>query len=213
MSVSAPPQTQDRHYPMKRAGHERRRNDILETARVLLSEEGYESFSMRRVASGAGIHLKTLQHYFPSKEQLIQSTLEFTDALYTSTAEAIKSNRGSPVEHFEEYIRYLLEDDKNRQTAGFFYQLWAQAHVDAKTNRVMEKIYRNHIGNLERLMQAINPDLPDETRRQRAVIVAALIEGLMLFVGYGKKSPANAKGIEEQTLSLCRNLARNADIG
>lgn len=190
-------------------GHEKRRNDILETARILLSEEGYESLSMRKVASGTGIHLKTLQHYFPSKDLLIQSTLEFTDALYTSTADAIKSNTSSPDEHFEQYIRYLLDDDKNRQTAGFFYQLWAKAHIDEKTNRVMEKIYKNHIGNLERLMQAVNPDMSDATRKQRAVIVAALIEGLMLFVGYGKKCPASAKGVEEQTLSLCKSLAKH----
>ena len=196
--------------PNKRAGHEQRRQDILETARILLSEEGYEALSLRKVARGAGIHLKTLQHYFPSKEILIQSTLEFTDALYTSKTNTITSKAGSAIEHFEEYLRYLLDDDKNRQTAGFFYQLWARAHVDKKTNRVMEKIYKSHIGNLERLMEAVNPELPTSIRRQRAVIVAATIEGLMLFVGYGKKCPANAKGVEKETISLCKSLALNA---
>jgi len=211
MPDSPSPLKRTKSSPVKRVGHEQRRRDILESARVLLSEEGYEALSMRKVASRAGIHLKTLQHYFPSKELLIQSTLEFTDALYTNTSNAITANAGSPIEHFEEYIRYLLDDDKNQQTAGFFYQLWARAHVDSKTNQVMEKIYKSHIGNLEQLMESVNPTLPKAIRKQRAVIVAALIEGLMLFVGYGKKCPASANGVEKETISLCITLAMRAE--
>ena len=102
-----------------RASSEKRKKAILEATRILLSEQGYDQFSLRKVAAAVGIHLKTLQNYFPSKESLIQSTLEYTSAIYIQASEDLPAT-ADPVKRFEKYIRFLLDDDKDRQSAGFF---------------------------------------------------------------------------------------------
>jgi hypothetical protein len=48
-------------------------------------------------------------------------------------------------------------------------------------------------------------------RKQRAVMIAALIEGMMLFLGYGKKRPKNTAHIENEIIALCTNLAVTND--
>ena len=62
------------------------------------------------------------------------------------------------------------------------------AHVDENTNNIMEQIYQAHTDNIENLIKAINPDMGNHMRKQRAVMIAALIEGMMLFLGYGKNA-------------------------
>lgn len=190
-----------------RSSSQRRSREILEAARVLLSEQGYEQFSLRKVAASAGIHLKTLQHYYPSKDVLLQSTLEYTDSLYLNTTREILAGEGDARDHFETYIRYLIDDHKKRQTVGFFYQLWARAHVDDATRETMAEMYASHCRNIENLIHPMNPELDDQTRRQRAVMIAALMEGMMLFVGYGKKRPRGIGSIEDEVVSQCLKIA------
>jgi AcrR family transcriptional regulator len=49
---------------------EGRRRDILAAARGLLEETGYQGFTIRDVADGAGVSLGTVYTYFGSKEEL-----------------------------------------------------------------------------------------------------------------------------------------------
>ena len=85
------------------------------------------------------------------------------------------------------------------------------SHVDEKTNNIMNKMYLDHTNNIENLIEALNPDMGDHMRKQRAVMISALIEGMMLFVGYGKKRPKNTAHIEKEIVALCTNLAVSTD--
>jgi AcrR family transcriptional regulator len=196
---------------LKRESSKKRNLEILEATRVLLSEKGYDKLSLRKIAAITGIHLKTLQHYFPTKEILIKSTLEYVISLYDKKVQEISTHSSDPEKNFKNYIKYLIEDTKNIQTAGFFYQLWAMSHVDEKTNNIMNKMYLDHTNNIENLIEALNSDMGDHMRKQRAVMISALIEGMMLFVGYGKKRPKNTAHIEKEIVALCTNLAVSND--
>ncbi len=48
------------------------RNDILEAAFDLLSEEGEDGFSIRKLGAGLGVDPMTVLHHFQSKEQLMR---------------------------------------------------------------------------------------------------------------------------------------------
>jgi AcrR family transcriptional regulator len=196
----------------ERASSKRRRLDILEAARLIFSEEGYDQLTLRNVASKVGIHLKTLQHYFPSKEELVQSMLIYHDETYAQTYEYLRLESDDPEELFRKAMAFLIKDDKDRQTAGFFYQLWARAHNDEHANSVMHGMYRNHCSNIEKLMEPLNPDLPKQARKQRAIMIISMIEGLMLMIGYGKKKPWGVGNLEQQTIELAVKLAKDPDI-
>jgi AcrR family transcriptional regulator len=196
---------------LKRESSKKRNLEILEATRILLSEKGYDKLSLRKIAAITGIHLKTLQHYFPTKEILIKSTLEYVISLYDKKVQEISTHSSDPEKNFKNYVKYLIEDTKNIQTAGFFYQLWAMSYVDEKTNNIMNKMYLDHTNNIENLIETLNPDMGNHMRKHRAVMIAALIEGMMLFVGYGKKRPKNTAHIEKEIVALCTNLAVSND--
>ena len=196
---------------LKRKSSKKRNLEILEATRVMLSEKGYDKLSLRKIAVITGIHLKTLQHYFPTKEILIKSTLEYVISLYDKKVQEISTHSSDPEKNFKNYVKYLIEDTKNIQTAGFFYQLWAMSYLDEKTNNIMNKMYLDHTNNIEKLIETLNPDMGNHMREHRAVMISALIEGMMLFVGYGKKRPKNTAHIETEIVALCTNLAINND--
>lgn len=197
----------------KRESSQKRRSEILRSALDLLIDGGFEELALRKVAEAAGIHLKTLQHYFPTKEILIQAVLEYADAQYDRTYQTFGFESSEyPALHFEKYIRFLIEDTKDRKTAGFFYQLWARANIDPQTNDVMHKMYAHHSRNIERTMVPLCPEMPEEVRYKRAVMIAAMIEGMMLFIGHGKNRPPGTEGIEAQVLEQAKRLATKIEL-
>jgi AcrR family transcriptional regulator len=59
------------------AAHERhQRARILDAALTLISEQGAAGTSMRRLASGCGLNVATIYHYFPSKADLLRAVIE-----------------------------------------------------------------------------------------------------------------------------------------
>jgi AcrR family transcriptional regulator len=67
------------HSPAERRRRELReevRRTILAAAEALLVEDGYERFSMRRLANRCGYTAPTIYHYFGDKRSLLDAVLE-----------------------------------------------------------------------------------------------------------------------------------------
>ena len=64
---------------MKKVNH--RKIQILDAAAHLLADKGNDKFTLRNVAQECGIHLKTLQYYFPSKRELLNEVLDLFQQL------------------------------------------------------------------------------------------------------------------------------------
>jgi AcrR family transcriptional regulator len=60
----------------RRSGNPDTRAEILAAARRLFAEEGFESVSMRRIASEASVDPSLIHHYFGSKDDLFMAAIE-----------------------------------------------------------------------------------------------------------------------------------------
>jgi AcrR family transcriptional regulator len=60
----------------RRSGNPDTKAEILAAARRLFAEEGFESVSMRRIASEAGVDPSLIHHYFGSKDDLFLAAIE-----------------------------------------------------------------------------------------------------------------------------------------
>lgn len=56
--------------------HDQRRRDIIEVAKRLILQGGFEAATMRSIAAEAGFANGALKHYFPGKESIIAATFE-----------------------------------------------------------------------------------------------------------------------------------------
>lgn len=163
--------------------------EILKSARAILVENGYPTFSMRRVANRSGIHLKTLQHYFETKRELILETLDYT--LYThyfkqyvTIFDQIEGN--SSVNVLSNIIRYLIEDARTEETSKFFSEMWALSFRYEGARAALDGFYVKHRQQLELLIARANPKITHKSVKLRAGVIASQIEGLVPLIGYDK---------------------------
>lgn len=87
---------------------------ILETARVLFADHGYEGTSIREIAKAAEVNVASVNYYFNSKENLF---LEILRAGYVECANEIQcfldKNQGNVEETMVDIFRYFLDNSHN----------------------------------------------------------------------------------------------------
>ncbi len=156
---------------------------VLHAARRVLIESGYTQFSLRNVAAAAGMHLSNLQYYFPTRERLIEGLMTFVQEEYLARyAERFAALPPDPMPRFIAMVDYLVEDIHNPDTRRFFIQLWALLDTVGADARLLNQIYAQHISTLSGYIASINTGLRRGSRQQRATMIAAMIDGMMLML-------------------------------
>ncbi|MBQ5949039.1 TetR/AcrR family transcriptional regulator [Massilia sp. ST3] len=160
-----------------------RAQDILHAARELLASEGYAGLSMRRVAQEVGMSLSNVQHYYGSKDVLVEALLLYTMDVFQAKMDSIALGMiGRPqVERFLTTVDMFLEEITDPVTHAVFFEIWALASRHPFASDLMGKMLGRERKAIYGLIRGLHPDISDEEYMQRAVLMVAQIEGLMLF--------------------------------
>ena len=62
----------------KQVDHEKRRRQIAEATWRLISTEGIEQATVRKIAQEAGLSLGALRHYFATQDELLRFSMELS---------------------------------------------------------------------------------------------------------------------------------------
>lgn len=160
--------------------------DILDAGVTVLIEHGYHNLSLRRVAEEAGLRLGNLQHYFPTKDALVQAMLDRVIETYLSRFGRIRLSGLDPESEFREVVAAVFTDLNKRRTTVFFPELWSLANHDPQVAGYMERMYARYRDVLESLIVRINPELDAMQVKRLALFISASIEGHTMFVGHRK---------------------------
>lgn len=177
---------------------------ILEAATDILIKKGYHNFTMRKIAKQARMHLKTLQHYYPTKKDLLRGTITYAiSKQYKEYAKLLeKLQDDNPLQTFRSFIQYLLDSLKDPVTNHFFLEFWALSSRDQDAALAMDTLYTYHRRAVGQLIQAINPTLSEYKRVQRAFAVIAMIEGMLLFMGHNKPNHKELQDIDKEVINI-----------
>lgn len=156
---------------------------ILLAARALLASEGYAGLSMRRVAQDAGMSLSNVQHYYGNKEQLLEALLLTTMDEFQSKMDRIAvAMAGRPqVERFLTTIDMFLDEITEPVTHAIFFEIWALASRHPFASSLMGRMMGRERKAVYGLIRGLNPAIGDDEAMQRAILIVAQVEGLMLF--------------------------------
>lgn len=160
-----------------------RAQDILAAARSLLATEGYAGLSMRRVAQEAGMSLSNVQHYYASRDLLLEALLLTTMDAFQARMDAIAAamREHSQLERFLSTVDMFLEEITDPVTHALFFEIWALASRHPFASSLMDKMLGRERKTVYNLIRGLNPALSDEETMQRAILMVAQVEGLMLF--------------------------------
>jgi AcrR family transcriptional regulator len=184
---------------------------ILAAAQTTLVDGGYPQLTLRRVANEAGLPLRHLQYYYPTKEELLRALCETICADYIARCDALSDREhSSPKARFIACVDFLIEDNRDPVSNTLFFELWALACHDRHANRLLATLYAHYRAYISRLIRNMRPSMASDLVELRAVQIVALIEGLTLFIGRNKPRLAAARGVAKDARA---NILRMATSG
>jgi AcrR family transcriptional regulator len=194
--------------PKRREGNETASRIVL-AAREILMDEGYAHFSMRNVASRAGMHLNNVQYYFKTREHLVRALLQDTGSRYRASYDKLLAIApAEPVARFNALVEFNLKDVSTWETRRFFIQLWALLiTLDDRSGSLLDDLYAIDIEQLSGFIAELDPGTPPAEIRRRASVLAAMIEGMVVVRGAHSPNAAEMKRLLARARAVGMQIA------
>ena len=165
---------------------EKRIEEIAAVAVKLFAKEGMAGFSMRRVASLAGITLSTLQHHFGNQRNLLIITINSFGSHYMEMLHSIGHDTSiAPKERFDKVIEQLIAWTVDPILASAYWELYVLANKDDVIAKLVDKIFAIYYGTLADIVAELNPRLSQARARTIGVMIGTQLDGLTLFHRHG----------------------------
>ena len=143
---------------------------ILESAMVILRDHGDHGLTMRKVAQHAGISLGHLQHYFPTKNDLLKGLVSrHFELCITELRKHVESERASePRQIVARLVAFGLSyvGDGFSDTCRIFREFWALSSRNPEVREHLDTYYREYSAMLFGLLL---PAAKSPEAAQRAV--------------------------------------------
>jgi len=184
---------------LKKKKNDERRDEILDVTINTLANEGYTSLSMRGIANRIGIHLSTLQYYFPTKRELLKSTIEKSIGSMVRMMDDISlSSSIVPEEILRKALKLHLKSCRDPVISKLFIALWAMASHDEDVNLALTEVYERDCQRYSSLIKKVRPQLSKKSCENKAILILAQLEGLVLIISPTKPFASKIRVLEKQ---------------
>ncbi|MEM7321643.1 MAG: TetR/AcrR family transcriptional regulator [Actinomycetota bacterium] len=157
----------------KAADPEERRAEIVAAAARLIAEEGPEAMTMRKIATEAGCTIGRLNHWFDSKDDLVEAVLEHASSAAVTRSGA--SMRGEETRLDDVLAQFLPLDDTRVDELRVWLVFWAlsigRPNLRAGYARRVDRIR----GQLQRHLARTHPEADPEAL---ADLLMATVDGI-----------------------------------
>ena len=155
----------------RRAGAPDTRAEILDAARSVFAERGYDRATIRGIAVEAGVDPSLIHHYFGSKDQLFAASID----LPLPPVDAVSS-------------AFAERDGAGRALATLFFSIWEQPAPRASLLGMLRSAMggEDHAIDAFRqfvtreLLRRIAPQIPGEDGPLRALLMASHLVGIAI---------------------------------
>lgn len=170
---------------------ELRREALLEAAEQVLITSGNANATMRNFAAAANVRIGHLQHYFPTRSDLMQAVLERVLQrslawMQESTGIDLEGDGGGPITREESgrIASSLMQQQTEPATIRLYVEIWAMAASDEEIAAVLRDFYRQYAQHVQLIVKRAQPELETGAQQARANSIVALFEGAAI-VGAG----------------------------
>ena len=182
-----------------------RKDAILEIARMILIEEGHYRLTMRHLAKKSGMKLASLQYHFSTKSELISTLMDRSVTGYHRMVRQLVRLIGTGEDGAA--IGELFAVYRDEQASGVFEQLWALSVQDAVLKQQYEGLYVDLWQAISAEIGRFDPDADDETKRTRATMIIALLDGLETFFTADTLHASVPAQLQERVVLAVRAIA------
>ena len=163
---------------------ERRRAEILATAREVLIRKGYDFLVMRDIAARANMTLGNLQYYFPTRESLVEAIVRAEAQTDLEDLRAFRSDEGDEILQLKRFVKYIVRKWRGDSGKVLATMSFLTLHL-APFRRIYTEVYNAFYEELASLLARIDPGHKRATYLRRARLITALIDGSSMQVQRG----------------------------
>ncbi len=170
-----------------------RAHDILVAAREAFALEGYAALSMRGVANRIGATLGSIQHYYRTKDEMLEAMLVHSSNEYQASVNRIVASMPDAPkrERFLAAMAYLIAETRTPVSRGMLLESLALAGRHGFAAQVCEQMIGRARRTIRRLVKDAAVNLQEQELDQRAALILAQILGL-LFSPAGERQENDA---------------------
>jgi AcrR family transcriptional regulator len=182
---------------------------ILEAARDTLVSVGFSGLSMRAVATHVGISLGNLQHYYASKEELIEALIEYMmDGYQAAISTMLETHVGStPTERFKLVVGMLWERVQEPRTANIFLEVWALSSRGGFAAELVRKVRSREHKAMLGLLRELTGAAEKIDLELRASMIVLVIEGLLVQLARKGMQPKTRTELAGAAMRVALRLA------
>lgn len=173
---------------------------VLDAARGMMEEVGYDSFNMRALAEHCHLAVGTLYNYFPSKYHIVQEIMIHDWTQLLGDLDALVESPAEPLDKLHEMYRRIRE--MFRRTHNFWAKGYASIfnELDMGGVRMRQGEFRGEIaGRVTRIMQGTH----SEAGGPAAQRLSRLSDGLVrLMFSYCADSEAREDTVFEMIATV-----------
>jgi AcrR family transcriptional regulator len=185
---------------------------IVKAAKQVFLRETDSGFSIRNVAREAELSMGAVQHFYPTRDELMAAMLEFVVNEYEAAYERVYTELPFNGEaRLFGVIDYLTLDITRAETRQFFFALWALGCRNKSAAVLIEAMYSHHRRNLAALIGAARPRFSEDKCFEIAMQVAALVDGLMIFTAPGTRHFASRAALGKSVKASVKKLVTAAE--
>ena len=124
---------------------------ILEEAKNILVEDGFLGLSFRAIAKRTGTTVGNIGYYYGTKDDLMVDLAEYIfDRWEFRLQRDMPPSMTDRREKFRYFIRYMIDQNKQRKTMFLLLEMWAMANRSPAVSKMMDTFY----GRLRRAIDA-----------------------------------------------------------
>ncbi|WP_454809455.1 TetR/AcrR family transcriptional regulator [Paenarthrobacter nitroguajacolicus] len=161
-----------------------RKAALLDAAEEVLVTKGNANAAMRDFATAAGVRIGHLQHYFPTRADLIRAVLErsLENSLQRLAEEAGLDLGASSVEGLtrddsRRLLTALLHEHSALEDVKMHLEIWALASADQQAANALRSFYAQYAAHVGGVVRRGRPDLAEPELHGVASAIVSLFEG------------------------------------
>lgn len=167
------------------------KDKILEATLNIISNEGFQNVTIRKIAIVAGVNVAAINYHFGSKDNVINESLEYLMIQSKTIFKCLKSNDEAPElrlkTFIDKYARNLVKYPD--QIKNLIHQ---SIYENSTKNKFQEYLEMEGVGLIKATIQQIRPNENDVTVQ---ILTAQLLSCLLFPVLLGNRD-AEILGIE-----------------
>ncbi|MFK0040208.1 TetR/AcrR family transcriptional regulator [Paenarthrobacter sp. NPDC090517] len=161
-----------------------RKAALLDAAEEVLVTKGNANAAMRDFAAAAGVRIGHLQHYFPTRADLIRAVLErsLERSLQRLAEESGLDLGASQVESLtrddsRRLLTALLHEHSALEDVKMHVEIWALASADQQAASALRSFYTQYSAHVAGVVRRGRPELPEPELHGVAAAIVSLFEG------------------------------------